>query len=824
MFVNETTEPVILIVDDMPSNIHLINEAVKGLGKCVFATDGRSALQAAYTHHPTLILLDVEMPDLDGYDVCRLLKADAQLQETPIIFITSHAEPAYELRALQLGAVDFIPKPIVPEIARARAKTQLLLQQQRIALGEITRDLNLLVSSLPVFVSYWNEGLVNCFSNDVNGQWFGLAPDSMRGQPLASVVGQSVAKLIQHQLSAYSLGDIPPFDISFVTQRRALCAQVSLVRRLGSAGELGYLMLLTDITERKRAEQSLAEEKERIRIMLNSIGDAVIATDSNGFVTFMNPIAEDLTDCMAKDGIGRPIENVMKLHDGMTGSRLQNPVRIALEDKRVVGMALNSRLHSAGQSIEVEDSAAPILDQQGALTGAIIVFHDVSEARAMALKMTHLAHHDPLTNLPNRILLQDRAHQSFQLARRENQRVAMILLDIDKFKEINDAYGHSVGDTLIKQVASQLQKELRGGDTLCRQGGDEFVVLVPKFETSEQVGTLTQRLVTSFQRKWLVGEREFTFTASAGVSVFPDDADDVEQLYRHADAAMYSAKQAGGNRFHFYSADIEAKQSLRRMLEHDLASGLGAPFVLLFQPKIQASTGAIVGAEALVRWRQANGELLGPQVFIPLAEETGLIIPLGKIIFQKACEQAAVWAAMGKPIRVAINVSAIQVEDPGFIDMVRELLTMTQVNPDQIEVEITESVFARDVDKASYLMRELKTMGIKIALDDFGTGYSSLSYIKNYPLDVLKIDQSFVRNMLEDPIDQSIIKTIIQLANNLALRVVAEGVETLEHANKLVAMGCDIMQGFYYARPLPSAEVTEYLLGNKTLPLGKEGS
>lgn len=710
MLSRQYSESVILVIDDVPSNIHLISEAIKGLGKCVFATSGYAGLEAVAAHAPDLILLDVEMPDLDGYAVCRILKADPRHKDIPVIFITSHAGSAHESLALELGAVDFITKPIIAGIARARAQTHLLLRQQNKELSALSHEQQLLISRL-------------------------------------------------------------------------------------------------------------ASEKEKIRITLNSIGDAVIATDVNGHVTFMNPIAEDLTDYSEKDALGLPIETVMRLYDGMNGALLQNPIRLALEERRVVGMALNARLHSAGQSIEVEDSAAPIMDDAGNLTGAIIVFHDVSEARAMALKMTHLAHHDPLTNLPNRMLLEDRTHQAFQQSNRDPQRVAMVLIDIDNFKDINENYGYSVGDMLIKQVAAQLQKELRSSDTLSRHGADEFVVLVPKCDSPEQVGTLTQRLINSFQGAWSVGSYEFNLAASAGVSIYPDDAKDVEQLYRHADAAMYFAKQSGGNRYHFYSAEIEARQTLRRQLEYDLQHLDNDPFVLLFQPKIAAATGTIVGAEALVRWRQPNGEFLAPNNFIPIAEETGLIIPLGKVIFKKACEQAALWRSLGHSIRVAINVSAIQMEDPEFLVMVGQVLKETQVNSTRIELEITETVFAKNTERAASLLQDLKQLGLKIALDDFGTGYSSLSYIKNFPFDVLKIDQSFVRNMLDDAIDQTIIQAIVQMANSLQLRLVAEGVETLAHAEKLVSMGCSIMQGFYYAQPLAAEEITRLLVGGIQLPI-----
>lgn len=675
----------ILLVDDQPTVIHQLNGIFRDLAEIFFATNGHTALEMVALHKPDLVLLDVEMPDLNGFDVCRAIRSSSANHPTSIIFITSHNDPESEVMALSVGGVDFIPKPIVPEVARARVKNHLAL-----------------------------------------------------------------------------------------------------------------------ILKRKQLE----DEKERIRITLNSIGDAVIATDTSGMVTLVNPVAEDLTGWRAQDAIGKPIETVMHLIDGETGRVLQNPIRIALREKRIVGMALNTCISKGlNKSLGVEDSAAPIIDKDGNLTGAIIVFHDVSEARAMAVKMTHLAQHDALTDLPNRILLYDRAQQALNQSRRDQSMVAMLLLDIDHFKEVNDLHGHLVGDLFIQQIAHALSKEVRDGDTVCRQGGDEFIFLLTNVDSLSAVTHISERLLSIISQPWTHGDISLRLSATIGISLFPNDAYDLETLYRHADAAMYSAKRSGRNQYHFYNQEIESKLVLRRTLENNLLSAMANNvFEVFYQPKVNLTNNSIIGAEALVRWRQPDGSLTAPMDFIPLAEETGLIVPLGKIILKQAFQQTILWQREGFNISVAVNISVAQFEDSSFLTILDDLISETGVSPENIELEITESLLAKDSEKLNNTFSSLKERGFQIALDDFGTGYSSLAYLKNYPFDVLKIDQTFVRNMQGSTTDQSIVRAIVQLAEGMNLRLVAEGVETIDHVNSLNSMGCSIMQGFYYSKPVPIEE------------------
>jgi diguanylate cyclase (GGDEF)-like protein/PAS domain S-box-containing protein len=816
---SELPPAVILIVDDIPDTIRVLREAVKDLGDVFYATSGETALDMAHTHRPDVILLDIEMPGMNGYEVCQAIKADPLLCETAIIFVTAHDQELHELQALQYGGVDFIHKSINLQVARARVQMQLALQRKARLLTLARRDLADMMHTLPAFVAYWSDELINVFCNDLKGDWFDTPAAQMGGKPLNDIFDPIGAAVLAPYIEQVLSGANPSFEMAFDTPRKAIFGQVSLVRRHkndASDERDGFLMLITDISERKRAEMELQDEKERMRVALNSIGDAVIATDPEGKVTFMNPIAEALTGYPAQEGLGKSIEAIMPLRDGSTGYTLQNPIRLALREQRIVGMAFDCiLLNRSNQPFTVEDSAAPIRNHKGNITGAIIVFHDASEARAMAIKMTHLAQHDPLTNLPNRILLRDRTEQAIKKAQRHNTQVAMLLLDIDHFKTINDSYGHLIGDHLLQQIADRLAVVLRSGDTLCRQGGDEFIILLTDFDDSAHIADFASRLQNIFSSHWQVADQKFELSMSMGISIFPDDSQDMDSLHRHADAAMYTAKQQGRNRYQFFSNEIEKRLRTQLALEAHLRNALERNvFEVFYQPKVDARTNQIIGAEALVRWRN-NNELIFPDAFIPLAEETGLIIPLGKLVLQKACTQAKAWADQGLHLQVAVNVSAVQFTTD-FAATVAEALTLTHVNARQIELEITESLLVND-ENANSIIKELKALGVRIALDDFGTGYSSLSYLKRFPLDVLKIDQSFVRNMLDDEVDISIVKAIVQMAGGLKLRLVAEGVETKEHAQVLLNLGCHIMQGYYYSRPVPVTEMNALLLtGLKT--------
>lgn len=805
---------LILIVDDQPENIHILYEAVAPLAEVVFATNGQDALAKIKSSQPDLILLDVEMPGMNGYAVCKAIKSDPLYQSIPVIFVTAHHEMENELKALEFGGIDFLHKPINTAIAQARVKTHLALRRESRHLALTRSTLHSIIHHLPSFVAYWDASFNNVFSNDNKGSWFGLTAQNMLGLSLNQVIGKESSDLLAPHIKQATEGHTATFEYNLtVADGSEISVYAALVPTLIDSQFNGVVLLLNDITELKATQNALHDEKEQLQVTLNSIGDAVIATDIEGRVSYMNPIAESLTGWYQSEVKGRPIEEVMPLTDSSMKYPLKNPIYLALEEKRIVGMALNSSLRRRDeQYFEVEDSAAPIRNKEGIVKGAIIVFHDVSEARAMALKMSHLANHDALTNLPNRMLLQDRVERAIFNAARKKEKVAMLVVDIDHFKIINDSVGHSVGDELLQSVAKRLKHYSRTIDTVSRHGGDEFIVLLPEISSAEQVAQYASRLMEVISESIWVNQQRYVLSSSIGISLFPEDSNDMEVMYRHADSAMYQAKQSGRNRWQFFSTELEAQVQERHQLEQYMHHALEHQlFEVFYQAKVDARTNAVIGLEALLRLKDRKGEFISPAVFIPFAEENGLIVPIGQMVMQQVFEHVHHWQQSGIELVVSINISVVQFKKSTFLESVRAALLQHDVKPGGIEFEITEGVLAKNSEESRAVLAELKALGLQISIDDFGTGYSSLSYLKRFPIDVLKIDQSFVRDMLTDSSDAAIVEAIINLGRSLGLELIAEGVETADQAQALLAKGCHLMQGYHYCRPMPFKAICDYI-------------
>jgi len=566
--------------------------------------------------------------------------------------------------------------------------------------------------------------------------------------------------------------------------------------------------------ERKAVEDALYVEKERAVVTLNSIGDAVLCTNIEGRITYLNLVAESLTGWPREEATGRLLAEVFRIIDGATRKPARDPMEMAVEQNKTVGLTVNCVLvRRDGLESAIEDSAAPIHDRAGRIIGAVIVFHDVSAARAMSVQMTHSAQHDPVTNLPNRLLLNDRITQSIALARRQNRPIAVLFLDLDRFKYVNDSLGHAAGDELLQSVSKRLLGSIRGSDTASRQGGDEFVILLPEIGHREGAATSAKKILLSLSAPHSIGGRDLHIDGSIGISVYPDDGDDAETLIKNADTAMYRAKESGRNNFTFFKAEMNWKAAQRQSLEGRLRGALDQEeFVLHYQPKVNLDTGEITGVEALIRWPQPDRSLMPPVQFVPVAEDCGLIVQIGRWVMREACRQARGWQDAGLPFkRVSVNVSASEFRDKGFVESVRTILSETGLEARYLDLEVTEGVLMKDAESTGAVLQELKAMGIHFAVDDFGTGYSSLSYLQQFPIDVLKIDQSFIRRITINPEDTPIVSAIIDMGKNLRLRVVAEGVETQEQLAFLQAHHCAEGQGYLFSRPVAAAECAHLL-------------
>jgi diguanylate cyclase (GGDEF)-like protein/PAS domain S-box-containing protein len=570
----------------------------------------------------------------------------------------------------------------------------------------------------------------------------------------------------------------------------------------------GLLRSLRYAVGRKTLEDALFEEKERAQVTLNSIGDAVACTDAAGKLTFLNLVAEKLTGWTWQEAAGLPMPEVFRILDTTNREVIPNPMDRAVRGDQTVHLPANSILvRRDGFEIPIEDSVAPIHDGEGRAAGAVIVFRDVSVARAMALQMTHSAEHDFLTGLPNRMLLNDRISQAIVLASRHNKHVAVLFLDLDGFKHINDSLGHPVGDKLLQSIATRLVDCVRASDTVSRQGGDEFVVLLSEVELSEDAAITARRMLHAVSRPHSVDQHDLHVTTSIGVSVYPEDGLDAETLIKNADTAMYQAKESGRQSFQFFKPAMNARAVERQSIEEGLRRALERQeFVLYYQPKVDLMTGAITGAEALIRWIHPTRGLIPPMDFIPIAEDCGLILSIGAWALREACAQSRAWTKAGLPtVTMAVNVSAIEFRDKNFLNRLFEVINETGLDPRLLELELTESVLMKHAASTAVILQSLREAGIRLAIDDFGTGYSSLSYLRKFPVDAVKIDQTFIRQISADD-DTTIVKAVIGMARGLKLRVIAEGVETPQELAFLRAYRCDEAQGYYFSRPVPARQ------------------
>jgi len=505
---------------------------------------------------------------------------------------------------------------------------------------------------------------------------------------------------------------------------------------------------------------------------------------------------------------------VFQIIDGITRQPARNPMDMAIEQNKTVGLTANCILiRRDGHESAIEDSAAPIHDRDGHGTGAVIVFHDVSAARSMSLQMSHLAHHDFLTDLPNRMLLNDRLTHAIASARRYHQKLAVLFLDLDGFKHINDSLGHAIGDKLLKAIGERLLAGVRKSDTVSRLGGDEFVVVLSSIEHSEVAALSATKIIAAAIAPYSIDQQDLHVSVSVGISIYPDDGAEAEALIQNADNAMYHAKEHGSNNYRFFQEDMNVQAVRRQALEASLRRALERhEFELHYQPKIDLKSGKITGVEALIRWRHPERGLILPAEFIPIAESCGLIVPIGRWVLAEACTQAREWQSAGLPeIPVAVNISSVEFRDKNFLENLRATLNETGLDPCHLELELTESVLMQHVESTAFVLGELRAMGVHLAVDDFGTGYSSLSYLSQFPINSLKIDKLFVQGITSERDDAPIISAVINMGRSLMQRVIAEGVETREQLAFLQSRGCDEGQGYYFSHPVVAEQFAKML-------------
>ena len=557
------------------------------------------------------------------------------------------------------------------------------------------------------------------------------------------------------------------------------------------------------LTQLQQDEERLEMLKEAIDCL--PIGTGITISDTQGKIIYVNGVESEMHGYAPGELLGK---------DACVLAPPRRDPPFPRLDHATLGLYKRECLNVRKDGLEfpVQLTSIPIKNAQGRCLGVVTACEDITQRKKNEQQIEHLAYYDTITHLPNRALLMDRLHQALALAQREGRELALLFLDLDNFKDLNNTKGHELGDKFLKEVAGRLCNCVCGSNTLARLGGDEFVIVLNSISEEEGAAATAARLQALFVEPFLIEGEEGYGSTSIGIALYPEDGGDVETLFRCADAALYQAKSEGKGGYHFFSQEMNARNMRRVALENGMRQGVArGEFYLHYQPQWDLKTSRLTGAEALLRWQSAEFGLVGPDEFVPIAEASGFIFELGEMVLREACLQTAKWAGIWPELKVAVNISGWQFRQQDFLQTVARIIDETGVRPCSLELEFTESVIMERAEKNIDALQALKKMGIRLSIDDFGTGYSSLNYLKHFPIDAIKIDRSFIAELISNTDDAAIADAIISMAHSLNLKVIAEGVENAAQVQFLIDSGCDEAQGFYFATPMPGPEFAGYL-------------
>jgi len=807
-----------LLVDDNPDDRALATRALQlefpGM-QVEFVTDMAGFMRRIEAGNLDLVITDYHLRWTDGLNILRLVKA--ALPECPVVMFTGTGSEEVAVEAMQAGLDDYVLKAprhyaLLPTRIRSildRAEQRRLLHKAENALRESESRLRAIIDTEPECVKiigqdhrlqFMNASGLAMIEADFGEQVLGKKMVNM----LLPEYRQAFKNLTSNVLAG-NKGSLEFEIIGLKGHRRWLETHaVPLVSEID--GSTSLLSITRDITERKLAESGRAQ----LAAIINSAIDFIGVCNQDGTVSFVNQAGRNML------GIA--------MDEDLSTTHMQAYLPVWAEE-RVIGHGIPTAIREGmwrgesallcrnGQEIPVSAVIVAHKLPDGSVDFFSTIMRDISERKLHEAQLLHLATHDSLTGLPNRALYTDRLEMAILEAQRRGRLVAAMYLNLDRFKTINDTLGHEIGNALLQAVAERLEKRIRDDDTLARPGGDEFALVFTDIEQLDDVSELTQKVLHSFKAPFHIKEHELFLTASIGIAVYPHDDLTSGGLLKNAAIALNRSKDMGGDAYQFYTAEMNAKALQHLILDNALHHALErGELQLYYQPQLNLVTGQVCGMEALLRWQHPELGMISPAEFIPLAEKTGLIVPIGEWVLRTACAQNKAWQTAGLPaLPVAVNLSGRQFAQHNLAQTVTRILEQTGLAPDLLELEITESTLIQDIQTSINMLHELNALGIAISIDDFGTGYSSLSYLKRFPINAIKIDQSFVRDIHTDPNDAAIVSAIIAMARSLGMKTIAEGVETNEQLLFLQSRQCDLMQGYYFSRPVPAEVITQML-------------
>jgi diguanylate cyclase (GGDEF)-like protein/PAS domain S-box-containing protein len=673
-----------------------------------------------------------------------------------------------------------------------------------------------LLRQLPGGVTRLDRDLRVLYVNDQEARWLASTPEALQGCRLEDKLPAEVFARARPSLAKAFAGETAVFEYRIDGTDGVRYRQVTVApETLGDQEVATVVLFAYDLTPLKRVEEELAHQKAHLARVVNAMPDMVFLKDARGVYLSVNPVFERFAGLPERRIVGC---DDYQLVPAEMAERFRKYDERAMQAWQPLVYEETLTFAEDGYQGQFETIKTPIRDLTGHVTGVLGVCRDITDRKRAEQEIERLAFYDALTGLPNRRLLLDRLQRSLAACQRTRNLGALLFIDLDNFKDLNDTLGHDMGDQLLSQVATRLVASVREADTVARFGGDEFVVMLDNLsgelaQAAAQAETVAEKLLSSLNQPFELDGGQHYSTPSIGITLFGDERLSVDELLKRADLAMYQAKAAGRNTQRFFDPDMQAAVNARSNLEADLRQGLARGELLVHYQPVVDHQARLLGAEALVRWRHPQRGMISPGEFIPLAEQTGLILPLGQYVLQTACEQLQRWSRQPATahLSISVNVSARQFRQPGFVAEVLQALQSHQADPRKLKLELTESLLLGDIEDTIERMEQLKSEGVGFALDDFGTGYSSLSYLKRLPLDQVKIDQGFVRDVLSDPNDAAIVRTILALAHSLDLQVVAEGVETAGQLTFLRLHGCEAFQGYLFGRPGPVGDIDALL-------------